>query len=848
MIIQTVFFCVCIALCHASQQTLNIRLPNGIEALLISDPSFTESSASLSIEAGSWDDPEEHPGMAHFVEHLLFLGTGEFPEENDFSRYVLERGGEYNAYTRWDRTAYGFSIPKGSFAGALDRFSHFFINPLFTSSAIEREIHAVGHEFEDSIEDDSLRLWRVLKESGNPNHPNRKLSCGNLTSLSKLKRADVKKWFNIYYRPECMKLVLMSSESLEELETQASYYFSRISSANKKEKIKLKKEKITSLEQRGSFIYLKPAFKNRSLFLIWEVPSNIQAVQLLQLALENSLVHILAEDVQVEFWKISEQQSLFIIDITLSDEGLSQHEEVISKCFQVLNGLKQVGIPEHLMKRIDFHPSFESNLDGVMKIASELIDGERESNSVAEANSLLLELTPFEWVYVFIAAPEEVGVKLSRIEKWMGASYAIRKIPQEKLQQWNEEDPYPLQEMEDVPFDEPRSEIEEKDPDPDPFLLMEDERGSIHWIEPSLNSGSLDAFFFIATPLPDSFPKQEALNAVFLHRLNMLLKQEFDQEIFWDLEIEGSNLSLHITVAQEECFTYFRRFFSLLKKAKTSKRQFEKVKKDLIDSYPGDPPLLDYAEEILDSILNPAYSTQVEVYNALLEVEFEEYKAFERLYFKELFVEAVVLGGKSQQQIIELWEEVILALDAKPYKVESSSVSAFPILGDFSFLYKTHRRGNALLLLVESEEQGQDLESIHKILTVLLRTEFFKELRTKQQTAYQLHTWIDTANEKICHYFSIQSSTHAPSDLLYRVENFLNDFAKECKSLLSLKRFELIRDMLILQEENEKAKEALKNLAYNQVLNQIPLVFSKENRRQIAVLIEGQKETPSATH
>jgi insulysin len=148
---------------------LKIRLFNGLEVLLISDFSLEESAAALSVQAGTWDDPREYPGMAHFVEHLLFLGTRTYPKESEYSQYIVERGGRYNAVTKHDRTTYGFSIPSAFFPGALDRLSHFFIDPLFTESSIEREIYAVHHEFVDAIENDALRVWRVFKESGSVN-------------------------------------------------------------------------------------------------------------------------------------------------------------------------------------------------------------------------------------------------------------------------------------------------------------------------------------------------------------------------------------------------------------------------------------------------------------------------------------------------------------------------------------------------------------------------------------------------------------------------------------------------------------------------------------------------------
>ena len=52
-----------------------IRLPNKLEALLVHDPETDKASASVSVDVGSLSDADDMPGMAHAVEHLLFMGT-----------------------------------------------------------------------------------------------------------------------------------------------------------------------------------------------------------------------------------------------------------------------------------------------------------------------------------------------------------------------------------------------------------------------------------------------------------------------------------------------------------------------------------------------------------------------------------------------------------------------------------------------------------------------------------------------------------------------------------------------------------------------------------------------------
>lgn len=88
-------------------------------------------------------DPENLPGLAHFCEHMLFLGTEKYPDENAYSTYLSQNGGHSNAATYPTMTKYYFEVNQDKFEGALDRFAQFFIAPLFTESATDREINAV---------------------------------------------------------------------------------------------------------------------------------------------------------------------------------------------------------------------------------------------------------------------------------------------------------------------------------------------------------------------------------------------------------------------------------------------------------------------------------------------------------------------------------------------------------------------------------------------------------------------------------------------------------------------------------------------------------------------------------
>ncbi|KAJ1783261.1 metalloprotease, partial [Coemansia sp. RSA 2167] len=65
-----------------------IKLSNNLVVLCTSDPGSANAAASLSVNVGSMADPKEFPGMAHFLEHMLFMGSAKYPTENEYTEYI----------------------------------------------------------------------------------------------------------------------------------------------------------------------------------------------------------------------------------------------------------------------------------------------------------------------------------------------------------------------------------------------------------------------------------------------------------------------------------------------------------------------------------------------------------------------------------------------------------------------------------------------------------------------------------------------------------------------------------------------------------------------------------------
>lgn len=147
---------------------------------------------------------------------MLFLGTSKFPEVNDYNQYLSQNGGASNAATYLDHTNYYFDVNPEKLEGALDRFSQFFIAPLFTESATNKEINAVDSEHEKNVANDIWRIDQLDKSSADPNHVYSKFGTGNKETLDiipKQKNIDVRNellnFHNNYYSANIMSLSIL---------------------------------------------------------------------------------------------------------------------------------------------------------------------------------------------------------------------------------------------------------------------------------------------------------------------------------------------------------------------------------------------------------------------------------------------------------------------------------------------------------------------------------------------------------------------------------------------------------------------------------------------------------------
>ncbi|NKB72821.1 MAG: hypothetical protein GKR89_37605 [Candidatus Latescibacteria bacterium] len=335
-------------------------LDNDLKVLLVSDPRFNKSAAALHVGVGTLSNPKDRMGLAHFLEHMLFMGTEKYPGVDDYMKYIDENGGYRNAYTTEDHTNYFFEINHEALAGALDRLAQFFISPLFTEEYTEREIQAVNSEHQKNLESDSWRKWQVQRTFYRPDHPAHTFGTGSVETLQDIQRQELLDFYQIQYSANRMSMVLLGKAPLDSLEQWARLHFSPIANKN------LPPITFEPDYQRENPIFrligIEPIKDLRSLELEFALPLDVRShYQSKPAALLGSLIghegagsllsQLKAEGLATALSAggsgITGDYGAFSINIELTPKGLENHRRVVGHCLSYIALLKNEEYPQY---------------------------------------------------------------------------------------------------------------------------------------------------------------------------------------------------------------------------------------------------------------------------------------------------------------------------------------------------------------------------------------------------------------------------------------------------------------------------------------------------------------------
>lgn len=818
-----------------------IRLENGIEAYIVSDPEAKHSGMSVGVKAGSWDDPKKYPGMAHFVEHVLFMGTETYPEENDYTRHITESAGIYNAYTSTDRTVYMFAVNHGGFEGALDRLAHFFIDPLLCTSSIERELHAVDQEHAKNLENDNWRQWMVLKEISNPDHPHTKFSTGNAETLRGIPQSALRTWFNEHYTPDRMRVAVVSPLPVETLVDLVASRFSQVY-REPAERASLDPDTpLFSQEEQGALLSIKPIRDMKELALLWELPSSFRNLEtegnlhflayLLNSPHEGGLIDSLKQEGWIQdgkssFDRFSDHTILFSINFVLTEEGVHRKEQIFDRTFQTLSKIKEgVTYDRFLeMKRLNLvHYQYQARqnaFETVMQLGHKMFEEDLstfpektmlpQDYSPDLFDELLLSLRPEKACFILTADEALSQIKPERKEKWMNAEYTLLPYADEILASWADASSETIVLAPANPFIPENLELlpEVAEADAEPSVAVQTAQANVSYLRDTFYQVPEVAFSYrLYTPAINGRAKAAALSELFCNalsdRLHSTLHMASVAGINATLSPGHHFIQININGYSEKAAGLGNIVFAKLKDFEIAEDRFDVLKEQLLSTYANASKELPFMQgkELLENLLITDTPLQRDKFEELKDIAYKDFLEFSRQVFQSVYVEGFVYGNCAQEDAVMLSNNLLSSLDSEVFVrdfIEKRKVRLLPAEeGPFVVTESTPSLGEAALLAIEQGPYSYEARAKQMLLGKYLQEFFFDRLRTKQQTGYYVRAKDSDVEGQLLQLFVVQSSSHNPHELLARFDLFLDEMNQEFETIISKESFAKTRSMVV---------------------------------------------------
>ena len=509
-----------------TRQYQAITLDNKMVVLLVSDPQAVKSLSALVVPVGSLEDPDSHPGLAHFLEHMTLMGSKHYPQPDSLSEFLKLHGGSHNASTAPYRTAFYLEVENDALQGAVDRLADAIAEPLLDKKYADRERNAVNAELTMARSRDGMRMAQVSAETINPAHPGARFSGGNLETLSDKPNSPVYEsllaFRDKYYSANLMKAVIYSNKPLPELAQIAAQTYGRV--PNKSiERPEITVPVVTDA-QKGIVIHYVPALPRKVLRVEFRIDNNSSQFrsktdELITYLIGNRTPGTLSDWLQkqglVEGIRadsdpvVNGNSGVLAISATLTDKGLANRDQVVAAIFSYLDMLRQKGVDKSYFDELahvldlDFrYPSINRDMDYVEWLADTMIrvpvEHTLDAVNIADRydaqaiKDRLAMMTP-QNARIWYISPKEPHNKMAY---FVDAPYQVDKISAETFAKWQKA-------ADDITLNLPQL----NPYIPDDFTLIKNEKSYAHpeliIDEPNLRLVYMPSRYFASEPKAD---------------------------------------------------------------------------------------------------------------------------------------------------------------------------------------------------------------------------------------------------------------------------------------------------------------------------------------------------------
>ncbi|MGL4938237.1 insulinase family protein [Shewanella sp.] len=790
-------------------------LDNALRVLLVEDPDASQAAASMAVGVGHFDDPISRPGMAHFLEHMLFLGTEKFPDAGEYHAFINQHGGSNNAWTGTEHTNFFFSIDADVFAAALDRFSQFFIAPKFDLALVDRERQAIESEFSLKLKDDIRRTYQVLKETVNPQHPFSKFSVGNLMTLAGEQtelRTELQEFYLSHYSANLMTLCIVAPQPLMQLHSLVSHYFSGIRNLNlgkhypqvplveQKQLLTLTEIAPLKDQKRLSISFHFPGidhyYKRKPLTYISHILGNESKGSLLSYLKEQGLVNNLSAGGGVNGYNFKD----YNIGMQLTDKGLENLDEIIGCCFEYIELIKTQGLaPWRYLERANLLTTAFRYQEQVksLDLASHLSinmhhyevedivfgDYRMDGLDIAEALDLLKLMTPSN-MRLQLMSPTVVT---DQYANWYHTPYRVTPIAPEALQRWYTRQIRPQLQL---PLANPFI-VADPIARPDkslvavPVVVAEAPGYRIwHKKDDEFNVPKGHLYLSLDSEQASKTPKHAALTRLYVEMLlDYLTEPTYQAEVAglsYHIYPNQGGITLHLSGFTGNQETLLALLIDKARERNFTEERFELIKSQLLKSWQNlaqAKPISQLFTSLTATLQKRSYEP-ARMAQLLDSISLEDLHNHVSAFYEKIYLEGLVYGDwlVSEAQALGQRLQHILSLVSSP-SVESTR-ELVNLTGQGTLLRELaiDHQDSAIIVYYQSAMATAEKIALFSLLNHTMSSTFFHELRTEKQLGYMVGTGYLPLNRHPGMIFYIQSPTTGPLHLLEAIDEFIADF------------------------------------------------------------------------
>lgn len=802
----------------------NMTLSNGLRVLLIEDEKASKSAAAISVHVGHFNDPKEREGLAHFLEHMLFLGTKKHPQMGEFQDFISRHGGNNNAWTGTENTTYFFDIQPNVFQDALKRFGEFFSAPLFNPEAVEKERNAVEAEYRLKIQDDVRRIYQVQKETINPRHPFSQFSVGNAHTLEDRNDGQVRDeliaFFKSHYSANLMTAAIIGPASIETLASWAKTAFAKIPNLHLPPFVPL--EPFVEKEQLQQFICIEPLKDLKKLTLTFELPETNSYYKTKPLSY---IAHLLGYEGSGSLLSLLKSKGYinnlsagggvhgsnfreFSISVGLTQKGLYAIDDIVSYIFQALHLVREYGLNSwrYDEKRAVQEMAFRFQepkrpIDTVSHLVlnmqhydeDDVLYGDYKMQGYDEALiKQMLSYFTVEHLRITLVAK---GGSYNKKAQWYDTPYKVKPFTKAQIQKWKEphispaltlpqSNPFICYDLEPSPLESPTITLPE---------MIEELPGFRLWHFQDTLFHVPKGVVYISIDSPHAVSCVENIVKM---RVSVEMLLESVNECAYPAEIAGLgyNIYAHQGGATLKLSGFNEKLPLLLNLIleKFAHRDFNPERFNIIKTL----LLRNWKNALKDKPINRLYNTMTGIlqpnnppYELLIEalepLKVSTLPTFIEGVLSQLHVEMFVYGNGQINKTRALAETVKNALRVEDQRYQESTRPLVLLnkQGSASFHLTCDNLDSAVLIYYQSPGILPRDVALYTFAQHLISAAFFSEFRTKQQLGYAVGSSNMPLNRHPGLIFYVQSPLAGPLKLIHSIDDFLNAFFLELLEL-----------------------------------------------------------------